>query len=825
MHRLCSALTLFFACFVFQQLHGQAPQADFHFSVQNLQVTFSESSSNATGYNWNFGDGNTSTLQNPMHTYSGNGIYQVCLYAQGPGGTDTLCRYVGVTDANSVGFYARSHNFHGDEDIFGTALAADSSTTFFVGRMGSTNGPEDFLVGAVDPMANLLWVNRYDSDYHEFFRTVAATSDGGFVAGGEVSSGGQFSLTRMFLAKFDAAGNMTWAKSYSAPTNVNHSVYSVQVVSDGYVFAGRPQGLVKVDTLGNVQWAYRYGSGFTFDMIMDDRDHFILTGTNTLRINPTGDTVRWGIDLPNGLAPTSVIQTPTRDYLLSGQGFNLDGFFVQIDTMGFWWATHNFQELSFSACLDVLESPDLVRAGNQIYIEAEMAVGIQCTVNFNWWQHPVIQPLNHQGSTYLMNGLMDAFDVGGNANNRSMIAHDPLSLMGGGTFYLGNAPLDAQLYFQKFPRSLGYDSCSVNMTMASSPIINFPPQIFPTPISYTSTVTNVSLSSVPVVRLPDNYASCISFCGPIDSSFSFTVNGNLVQFQSTTGGLWNFGDGNSGSGTQVTHTYQNPGNYVITLMAENQCSTRTIIDTVDIPVGCTPPSAGFDAMQNQLQFSFSDTSTVTGSTQYLWNFGDGNMSNLQNPNHTYANPGGYLVCLTITDSCGTDSICQNILATCPLPTAAFSHTGLFPTLQFSDQSSSATAWFWDFGDGNSASTQNPSHTYATPGTYTVCLTVTDSCGSDTTCLPVDVLLHTTSPTTPQFTLFPNPTSATFILDPGQTFLQPAKVELLDLRGKVLLRWEITEKTELDPVDISDGLYFIRVQHQGRNTTEMLRLIR
>jgi PKD repeat protein len=55
------------------------------------------------------------------------------------------------------------------------------------------------------------------------------------------------------------------------------------------------------------------------------------------------------------------------------------------------------------------------------------------------------------------------------------------------------------------------------------------------------------------------------------------------------------------------------------------------------------------------------------------------------------------------------------------------------TVQFSDQSAGATGWTWDFGDDSNPSIeQNPTHTYATPGTYTVTLTVTGDEGSDTT---------------------------------------------------------------------------------------------
>jgi PKD repeat protein len=61
------------------------------------------------------------------------------------------------------------------------------------------------------------------------------------------------------------------------------------------------------------------------------------------------------------------------------------------------------------------------------------------------------------------------------------------------------------------------------------------------------------------------------------------------------------------------------------------------------------------------------------------------------------------------------------------------------TVQFSDQSSGATAWAWDFGDGSGQSNlQNPSYVYSVIGSYTVTLTATNSFGSNSTTRTVNV---------------------------------------------------------------------------------------
>ena len=75
---------------------------------------------------------------------------------------------------------------------------------------------------------------------------------------------------------------------------------------------------------------------------------------------------------------------------------------------------------------------------------------------------------------------------------------------------------------------------------------------------------------------------------------------------------------------------------------------------------------------------------------------------------------------------------------CDRPVAGFTFTTQIPSVAFSDTSSAATTWFWSFGDGYFSNLQNPQHTYAMQGIYTVCLAASDSCGSDTVCKELHV---------------------------------------------------------------------------------------
>ena len=98
------------------------------------------------------------------------------------------------------------------------------------------------------------------------------------------------------------------------------------------------------------------------------------------------------------------------------------------------------------------------------------------------------------------------------------------------------------------------------------------------------------------------------------------------------------------------------------------------------------------------------------------------------------NDSAYNVCLYLTDSCGTDTICQSVQP-CYFPIAHFGYQNNGSTWDFYDSSLSGqnTSWEWTFSNGGGSFSQNPSHSFAANNMYTVCLTITDDCGQDTFC--------------------------------------------------------------------------------------------
>jgi PKD repeat protein len=214
---------------------------------------------------------------------------------------------------------------------------------------------------------------------------------------------------------------------------------------------------------------------------------------------------------------------------------------------------------------------------------------------------------------------------------------------------------------------------------------------------------------------------------------------------------WNFGDGTASAEQNPTHVYKIEGGYNVTLTVTNSYGTDTEKKTGSatasavaasgyIIVGRTP-IADFSASPVSgappLAVAFTDKSTGAMPLTYQWAFGDGGTSTASNPAHTYTAAGVYAVTLTITNSYGTDSETKaELIKVGAGPVADFQGTpqsGHLPlTVTFQDMSTGNPAtWRWDFGDGGTSADQNPSHTYTRAGTYGVTLTVTNTFGKST----------------------------------------------------------------------------------------------
>ncbi|MEM8908719.1 MAG: PKD domain-containing protein, partial [Bacteroidota bacterium] len=220
--------------------------------------------------------------------------------------------------------------------------------------------------------------------------------------------------------------------------------------------------------------------------------------------------------------------------------------------------------------------------------------------------------------------------------------------------------------------------------------------------------------------------------------FSFTVNGNTVNFNNLSSGAtsyqWVFGDGATSGEFAPNHIYTTPGTYVVTLSASNACgmteqaqileilAAPTASFTADVLSGCEP-----------LTVQFQDQSLAT-VTSWNWSFPGGSPSNstLANPQVVYTAAGTYPVSLEVSNATGSDQLfLNNYINVEAGPTANFSLSLTGNMLTTNNLSTGASTYFWEFGDGTTSTQASPSHNFSSGGTYTVTLTASNNCGSET----------------------------------------------------------------------------------------------
>ncbi|MCB0583311.1 MAG: PKD domain-containing protein, partial [Phaeodactylibacter sp.] len=235
----------------------------------------------------------------------------------------------------------------------------------------------------------------------------------------------------------------------------------------------------------------------------------------------------------------------------------------------------------------------------------------------------------------------------------------------------------------------------------------------------------------------DNYITVALSPTP---QFSYSANGLAVSFTNTSVNAqdfqWSFGDGDFSNATDPVHTFPADGLYLVALTTTNACGTFSFEEFVIVEL---PMQAGFSA-DNALgcagsTVNFTDLSTGA-PVAWQWAFEGGMpaVSDQPNPAVTYETPGAYDVSLTVTNAVGTTSnyVLPTYIAILPNPSAGFTYQyasgGL--NVQFNNTSAGADDWLWDFGDGTTSSQEDPTHTYAADGNYTVTLTISSQCGTD-----------------------------------------------------------------------------------------------
>ncbi len=329
--------------------------------------------------------------------------------------------------------------------------------------------------------------------------------------------------------------------------------------------------------------------------------------------------------------------------------------------------------------------------------------------------------------------------------------------------------------------------------------------------------------SDPQVNLGPNLLACSNEGFPILNagnqgiSYSWTVNGNPT-----------------GTNSQFLQTTV-AGTYSVTVTNQFGCTAADdMILTVEIaPVANYVIPASVQVGQT---INTNNTSSPPG-LNYFWNFGDGSAGSTDfNTSHTYTSAGPYSVFLLVDNGLCSDTLIQTInvlwdCATFPL-TAAFDGTDtvymdLSGVASFTNQSTNATNYIWNFGDGSiPTGIANPNHVYTAPGVYTVTLTAINyNCTTSVTGTVVVIAEHDASISEPELfgevVIFPNPTQHSVNLTFSQPLTVITPVMLTDMNGRVLRRMEWMPGISTAEIELTAepaGMYFVTLFAQNSSRT-------
>ncbi len=314
------------------------------------------------------------------------------------------------------------------------------------------------------------------------------------------------------------------------------------------------------------------------------------------------------------------------------------------------------------------------------------------------------------------------------------------------------------------------------------------------------TITINALPSTPVITA--NGATTFCTGGSVDLTSS-----------AATGNVW------STTATSASITVTTSGSYTVTVTDVNGCAATSAATTVNVS---NAPAPTINATATQA--CEGDVVTITASTSdsYLWSTGATTQSIDVTATATNVN--------VVTTNANA---CNGVGASAPIsvtfnatPTAAGTMTLAGNVATFTNTSTGATSYSWDFGDFTNSSATAPAHAYAVNGSYTVVLTAINGNCTDTTIFLVDVTVGLNEvATSSNLTIFPNPANETVNVSFEQNTNDLIQIELIDATGRVIAQessLEIgTNNVSFEVTNLSSGFYTVRLTNANGSENQKL----
>ncbi len=730
------------------------------------------SSGTITQWAWNFGDGGTSTLQNPVHNYATTGPFNVTLTVISNSG----CSKDTTKIMNTV--YAQPHaDFSMD-----SATSCSGGTVHFTDNSNAPNSTVtqwfwNFGDGGTSTLQNPSHSYAAPGTYlvkHWVISAASCMSD---------------TMTKTVTVVPSPTASFTVSSPLCATQNITFTSTSVPnfgtITQYSWTINGTPTG-------GNnysIVYSPPASGNYTVVLIVTTSNGCTAQATQTINVNPMPvANFTWaGACLPSGATQFTDQSTISSGTITSWDWtFGDGGSSNQQNPLHYYASTG-----PFTVTLTVIGTggcqKDTTKIMNTVYAQphadftmdsATSCTGgtVHFTDNSNAPNSTVTQWFWNfgDGGTSTLQNPSHSYAAPGTYSVKHWVISAATCMSDTMTKPVTVVPLPAVSFTVSNPvcatQSVTFTSTSVpnfgtitqyswtingTPTGGNSSFINYtPPSAGTYAVVLTVTTSNgcSNQATQNVVVNPKPVSNFIFSNACLPTGAAQFTDQSTISSGTITQWAWNFGDGGTSTVQNPVHNYATTGPFNVTLVvtSNNGCAKDTVkvMNTVYAQPQAAftaPPEVCFGTAVNFTDQSIAPNSTVT---QWAWNFGDGGTSTVQNPSHSYVASGTYTVTLVVTSAAGCQSATatKNVIVN-PLPTANFNISNpncVNQTIVFNDESvanaGNIVQWAWTFGDGGNSTQQNPQHTYASIGTYNATLQVTTNKGCISTVLTKAVVV-------------------------------------------------------------------------------------
>jgi PKD repeat protein len=790
------------------------PTSSFTYVKNGLTATFTNTSSNTNEYLWNFGDGNTSTLQNPVHTYASAGTYTVTLQSINDCNTVSSSQTIqfifipiaGFTTSNpSNGCTPYTVNFVNTSQNNPTSLL----WTFEGGNPATSadNNPSVSYTATGSYDVTLIATNSAGSDTLTIsnYITISTTPTAGFT----YQNNG---LTYTFTGNFQNQTSVLWnfgdgnTSSELNPVHTYNNQGNYTVVATAINNCGQTSATQQIN------------------VVLSPVANFSatpLTGCTDLTVQfnneSSSNTTSWNWSFPGGNPSTSTLTNPVVVY-------NQQGAYSVTLIAG---NSAGQSTITKNNYINPLSSPTTgftidVNGPNVIVTNTGSgATSTEWQIQDNGFQSFSGNSISY---TFSSNGTFSIRQINtnncGSNNLEQFVTINAYPIAN----FIGNASGNCA------PLQIAFNNTSLNGTSFQWTFENGNPgqsnEENPTVTFAEAGQFTISLTATNQYGT-NTSTQLITISGAPQPEFTFITNSLNVNFANmtissgNTNYSWNFGDGATSSETNPSHTYSTEGTYEVTLTVTNECGTSTVTQTV--VVDNRAPVVSFSSSQQSgcapFEVQFTDNST-NDPTNWFWEFEGGSpaTSTEKNPLIIYENEGIFDVTLTVTNSFGTSTVIfQNYITVYGPPEASFEYTLINGQIITTYNGNNVSSYNWDFGDGTRRTEQSPIYNYTVSGNYTITLIVENPCGSDTINTEVEVIISDTQ--NPEIGGFikvaPNPASESFNLIFEKMAGKHFTTEILNVNGITLNKSNHTISSESDiktfeVISYPPGTYILKI---------------